>query len=159
MLGREDRLEVTTAPRKLAVAKALSLLAAFLAVLGFCVAVAGLPMSTRELAIALAAAWLATSLLGYGLVGGRRAFAAATLLAAIALLALAHPQLLTDEEGGERRPEERPGYVAFRFRSSFTYEGSGPGEITAVWVALPYPHIDFTAIDLGSFGEGPAAKL
>ncbi|MEM2014137.1 MAG: hypothetical protein QXJ16_01585, partial [Desulfurococcaceae archaeon] len=99
----ENRSEVTTAPSKLALAKALALLAAFLAVLGFSAAVAGLPMSTRELAVALAAAWLATALLGYGLVGGRRAAAAATLLAAIALLALARPQLLpgAEREGGQ----------------------------------------------------------
>ncbi|MEM2908056.1 MAG: hypothetical protein QXP65_02505 [Candidatus Hadarchaeales archaeon] len=150
---------MTTAPSKLALAKALALLAAFLAVLGFSAAVAGLPMSTRQLAIALLAAWLATALLGYGLVGGRRAAAAATLLAAIALLALARPQLLPGAEREGGRPEERPGYVAFRFYSSFTYESSGSGEITAVWVALPYPHIDFVAIDLASFSEGPAAKL
>lgn len=127
--------------------------------LGFCIAVAGLPMPTRQLVIALAAAWLATSLLGYGLVGGRRAVAAATLLAAVALLVLARPQFLPGAGQGEGQPGERPGYVAFRFRSSFTYESGGPGKITAVWVALPYPHVDLVAIDPFSFAEGPSAEL
>jgi hypothetical protein len=147
--------------RKLAVAKALPLLAAFAAVLGFCSTITGLPIAGRQLVLSLGAAWLATVVVGYGIVGGWRAAAAATLLAVMAFFVLAGPQLWHERgvERGEGSPEERPGYVAFRFSSSFTYEKEGPGKITQVWVALPYPHIDFVPIDLTSFYWGPNATL
>ncbi|MDI6819789.1 MAG: hypothetical protein QMC89_02645 [Candidatus Hodarchaeaceae archaeon] len=114
-------------------------------------------MPTRQLAVALGAAWLATALLGYGLVGGRRALAAATVLAAIAFVVLARPLPWLGEEGVE--VEERPGFVAFRFSSSFTYEENGPGRIAAVVLDLPYPHIEGVPIERNNFDYGPVLKL
>jgi len=123
---------------RLEVLKALIVVAAFLAPIAVAAGVAGAQVleSSRTFAVALGAAWLAAALVSYGFYGGKRCIGAATLLAAVALVAFAAYARPWAGEGAEEN-------VIFWYTASFTYENSGDNlPIENVLLSFPYPNID-----------------
>jgi len=118
--------------------KALIVVAAFLAPIAVAAGVSEEPVleSSRTLAVALGAAWVASALVGYGFYGGKRCIGAATLLTVAALVALvvyARPWV------GEEVEEN----VMFWYAASFSYENSEDNlPIENVMISFPHPNVE-----------------